>query len=189
MNSNDAYFLKISLVKFLNTNYFLIENSQYAIVKKNHLEDNTMAANSNNTRMFQATMHQLVAMMRDPAFHNALSLEYLSEMPSGTSMWYHFHHNMSFTSWGEKIIIGLMPLPGGLVSVEVSSECAMPTQIIDWGKNKKNIEGILNYISVNLLRYQFIPTPAAAGTKFCPKCGNRLDASILFCSACGTKQV
>ncbi len=154
-----------------------------------------MAANSSDTRTFRANMHQLVALMRDPAFHAELRLEYVSEAPSGPSMWFHFHHGVTFTSWGEKIIIGLIPVACDMVNVEITSRCAMPTQVLDWGKNKQNLEAIFHYIGNNLMRYQYLQ-PAApqnpapnSGVKFCAKCGTQLNSSAVFCASCGAKQV
>ena len=154
-----------------------------------------MAANANNSRIFRGSMHQLVALLRDPAFHTELKLEYISETPSEASMWFHFHHGVSFSSWGEKVIIGLMPVATDMINVEVSSECALPTQILDWGKNKHNLEAIFYYIGNNLVRYQYLqpaanqnPTPKA-GVKFCAKCGTQLNSGAVFCASCGTKQV
>ena len=153
-----------------------------------------MGASANTTRVIQANMHQMVAMMRDPAFHNEVSLEFISETPQGLAMQYHFHHNMSLASRGEKVLITLMPLGADMVSVEVSSACALPTQLIDYGKNRKNVEGVHDYICRNLYRYAYLqqtyqqPAAASQGGKFCCSCGNRLEASARFCSACGAKQ-
>ena len=45
--------------------------------------------------------------------------------------------NASLLSWGEDIDIRLQDM-NGIVSVIISSEA--PAQLIDWGKNAKNIE-------------------------------------------------
>ena len=42
---------------------------------------------------------------------------------------------MSIRSWGEKVLINF--LPGN--SICVTSKCALPTQCLDWGKNKANV--------------------------------------------------
>ena len=44
--------------------------------------------------------------------------------------------SMSFTSWGENITVEIFQ--NSLVKVE--SKCAMPFQLVDWGKNKENVQ-------------------------------------------------
>lgn len=45
----------------------------------------------------------------------------------------------SFFSWGERIVIE--KLSQSMLSI--TSECKLVTQIIDWGKNKRNVEKVL----------------------------------------------
>ncbi len=47
---------------------------------------------------------------------------------------------VSFFSWGERITIEFL----GRGELRVTSRCAMPTQWIDWGKNKGNVEKFLD---------------------------------------------
>ena len=49
---------------------------------------------------------------------------------------------ISLHSWGEKISIQF--LPNG--SVSVTSACAFPLQIYDWGKNKQNVDRLMHAI-------------------------------------------
>ncbi len=49
---------------------------------------------------------------------------------------------VSLFSWGEKITIHF--LPNG--SVSVTSACAFPLQIFDWGKNKQNVDRLMHAI-------------------------------------------
>jgi hypothetical protein len=42
---------------------------------------------------------------------------------------------MNIRSWGEKLLISFLPDN----SVSVISKCALPTQCLDWGKNKANV--------------------------------------------------
>ncbi|MDA7522032.1 hypothetical protein N9Z55_03280 [Akkermansiaceae bacterium] len=44
--------------------------------------------------------------------------------------------SLNLRSWGEKIIITF--LSNG--SISVTSKCALPTQLFDWGKNETNIK-------------------------------------------------
>jgi len=43
--------------------------------------------------------------------------------------------SMNIRSWGEKLLISFLPDK----SVSVTSKCALPTQCLDWGKNKANV--------------------------------------------------
>lgn len=161
-----------------------------------------MAANKREERVIQVSMHQMVALLRDPSFQSELNLKYDAETPLGFGLQIKFYHGVTFTSWGERITIELRPINEGAVSVTITSECVVPTQIVDWGKNKQNLDAIFNYIFNNLGRFANMqpmaatfqhsaPAPApvpAPGMKFCHKCGNRLDAAAMFCSACGAKQ-
>lgn len=45
-------------------------------------------------------------------------------------------------SWGEKLLVHLSRVPDG-TEVMVRSECAFPLQLVDYGKNRKNVEQIL----------------------------------------------
>ena len=49
---------------------------------------------------------------------------------------YHAKVSMSRTSWGERVEVSLAN-PGMLV---IRSRGILPTQIFDWGKNKRNVE-------------------------------------------------
>jgi hypothetical protein len=53
---------------------------------------------------------------------------------------------MGFTSWGENMTIVCIPTPTGC-SLNVTSECALPTQLIDWGKNDGNIVKLATELS------------------------------------------
>lgn len=43
--------------------------------------------------------------------------------------------SLNLRSWGEKVLV--KSLPDNTISV--TSKCALPTQCMDWGKNKKNV--------------------------------------------------
>ena len=51
--------------------------------------------------------------------------------------------SINLLSWGEKVFITF--LPGNAISV--TSKCAMPTQCIDWGKNRSNVVKFLTEFS------------------------------------------
>ena len=54
---------------------------------------------------------------------------------------------VNWASWGEKIDVSLTKSPGG-TDVVVRSQCAFPFQILDWGKNKRNVDWITRRIEV-----------------------------------------
>lgn len=124
----------------------------------------------------------------------ALDLSFKSENPAGSGIWFRIHHNMSMASWGEKITITLTPEGSG-TRVHILSECGMPTQIVDYGKNAENVAAIFRYLeqgvdaSLNSAPMQpSTPVPAATeGVVFCTNCGKKLSAADAFCSACGKK--
>ena len=47
--------------------------------------------------------------------------------------------SLSLWSWGEKVTIRFLPGNG----LSVTSQCALFTQCIDWGKNKTNVHKLL----------------------------------------------
>jgi hypothetical protein len=49
---------------------------------------------------------------------------------------------VNIRSWGEKILINFLPDK----SISVTSKCALPTQCLDWGKNKANIQKFMDEI-------------------------------------------
>ena len=54
--------------------------------------------------------------------------------------WVSAHIGMSFLSWGEHVAAHVQAVPGRcLVTVRSKSDFAL----IDWGKNKKNVETVL----------------------------------------------
>jgi membrane protease subunit (stomatin/prohibitin family) len=118
---------------------------------------------------------------------------------------------MSWVSYGEKITITLTPLAATTILVQIHSECGMPTQVIDWGKNRSVVTNIYNQLMSSLASttgaYSAQPTPQqapqaapqptyqpapqtaqAGGFKFCFKCGTKLSQDAMFCHSCGQKQ-
>jgi hypothetical protein len=53
---------------------------------------------------------------------------------------------MGLTSWGEDITVWVAVTPQGS-AVNIKSECSLPTQLIDWGKNKENINKFATELS------------------------------------------
>lgn len=50
--------------------------------------------------------------------------------------------SMGMRSWGENVLATIRYGPRGAV-LTLRSECALPTQVIDWGKNRQNVELIV----------------------------------------------
>jgi hypothetical protein len=48
---------------------------------------------------------------------------------------------LNLASWGEKISVSIEGMTATIVS-----KCLLPTQCIDWGKNKKNVTTLLNML-------------------------------------------
>ena len=149
-----------------------------------------MAASYAGSIDFNISAEQIVNVLRERAFCSVLNLELKSENPTPTGVWFRFHHGTTFLSWGEKITITVTPLPGGITRVDASSECGLPTQVIDWGKNKQNVCNILEYVEKRL--NSAAPTqaqaPTTCATKYCFNCGKQIGADANFCCFCGTKQ-
>jgi hypothetical protein len=149
-----------------------------------------MAANYSNTYMFNAHMQALVNMLCDSVFLEQTKLSVYSRAPEGVGVRFVFTHGASFSSWGEDINIVLVPAGPNATQVYIHSECNVPTQIIDWGKNRSLVEEIYAHMCISLPRFQMRPMAMqrpAAQRRFCQFCGKPLAPDSLFCTACGKK--
>lgn len=161
-----------------------------------------MAANYRQTIVLNASMDQTLNVLRSREFCSELNVELKSENKTQSGVWFRFHHGMTMTSWGEKITVTLTPTSYVQTNVEAFSECGMPTQIVDWGKNKQNVCNILEYIekAVSSAEAYNAEQPSAEaysaeqtiqnapGKKYCIKCGKQIDDDSFFCCYCGQKQ-
>lgn len=50
---------------------------------------------------------------------------------------------ITWWSWGENITVHFTELAPGSTRVEVMSKPSMPTTLVDWGKNRRNVDKIL----------------------------------------------
>lgn len=134
-----------------------------------------------------------------------LNISLKSENPvQDGSVWFRYIHGMSFRSYGEKITITLRALAERKTNIHIHSECGMPTQIFDSGKNKSNVCNIYSkinsYISLNNCQspIEFYQTTANISestpqksenttSNFCIKCGAKLNPDDNFCIACGNR--
>lgn len=173
-----------------------------------------MAASFEQDYIFSVNINVLCAMMRDKRFSSELRIDLKSENPELGFVWFRFHHGTSFTSWGEKITITLTPIHELATGVRIHSECGMPTQIIDWGKNRQNVTAIYNCMEKRVPYYLgFTPADVATSAQcsqgqgpsgavhnrqsaqihaenranFCPYCGKGAAWDAVFCGYCGKK--
>lgn len=112
-----------------------------------------MAANFETNYIINAKINQVVGALRNPAFCTELNLDFISERPVPGGVWYQYSHSVSFSSWGEDITMSLTPINDTSTQIAIRSECSMPTQIVDWGKNKKMVKSICDYLQANAYRY------------------------------------
>ena len=142
-----------------------------------------------------ANLQALCDVIRSREFSSDLRVAIKSENPTQTCIWYRIHHGVTFTSWGEKITVTLTPVDDNMTQVSILSECGMPTQVIDWGKNRQVVNNIYKYLESHVDRNakpkRKSRTSSSSHSKaprsFCHKCGKPIRASAKFCSSCGTK--
>ena len=154
-----------------------------------------MANKAQEKKIYSYPWKKLVEAIRAAEFARTLNLEMKSENPTVEGVWYRFHHSMTMTSWGEKITITLKPLPDGQTEVDILSECGMPTQIVDWGQNKKNIAAIFAYLDKALSATAYTQQaverkidPSNGDTPcFCRYCGAQIKERDIYCFNCGKK--
>lgn len=166
-----------------------------------------MARSAVDERIINMPIDVIIQKMRTVGSESNFALR--SENPTPTGVWFRVHHGASFTSWGEKITVTLTPM-GQQTKVNIFSECGMPTQIIDGGKNRQ----VVNYLFDFILRPgigQSAPMPpqnqaypqqmpqnqaypqqeaqpvqqTAPQARFCIHCGNPLAPGMRFCTNCG----
>ncbi|GEM_PF-1985570 len=144
--------------------------------------------------------------------NGGLNVSLKSENPEADGrVWFRVLHGMTMTSYGEKITITLRPMGAG-TDVHILSECGMPTQLVDYGKNRQNCEAVFAYLERGIEVYtqprqavqapqQAAPftqgapaAPAAAPVSFaaqdfvfCTECGTKNSKGSRFCMNCGTK--
>lgn len=169
-----------------------------------------MAASAQEGRVYPVSMDFILWKLRTIDSSN-LNVSLKSENPeqNGT-IWFRIHHGMSMASYGEKITVTVAPVNGG-TSIHILSQCGMPTQIIDYGKNKKNVAAIFRYLEDGMQSappaQQYAPQPApvqqqipaqqpaepqqisnpANQIRYCTNCGTPNSSESNFCIQCGTR--
>lgn len=145
-----------------------------------------MAAKHQQTYTIRANIHQLSNVIRSSIFSTQLQLSWVSENPTPGGVWFWFHHGMSFASYGEKVIITLTPINSASTQVDIYSECSVPTQVIDWGKNKQVVNSIYEFL-LSASEHFTPPQPGQAAAAYCTRCGKAINQNAKFCTGCGTK--
>ncbi len=172
-----------------------------------------MAHSAEETRSYAVSPAYFQEKVRGIA-NAGLNLIFRSENPTDTGVWYRIHHGMSALSYGELITITLTYTATG-TDVKIHSECAMPTQLMDGGKNKNNIRLIYEYLEKGLAArpaqqpypaqqpvqqaapqpvqqpvQQAAPQPAPQPQRiFCAQCGKENLYTSNFCAACGNRLI
>jgi hypothetical protein len=72
----------------------------------------------------------------------------LASMPKVSGVWHTppvvgASTGVGMMSWGEKITVQITEAAGGS-GVRIHSECSFPLQLIDYGKNKKNVQYVVD---------------------------------------------
>ena len=80
------------------------------------------------------------------------------EHSTANGLFFLLKHGLSFRSNGETITVVLTSL-GDSTNIEITSECAVPLQLVDWGKNADNVRDIINYLKRPDARYFQQPSP------------------------------
>lgn len=111
-----------------------------------------MAANYRESRQYQLPIMEIVYKLRTIK-SSGLRISYVREfaIPGGAQL--EFTSGVSALSWGENITVRLTETANGFTMTDIISECLFPTQIIDWGKNKKNVTKLFGYLDA--VKYRF----------------------------------
>ena len=129
-----------------------------------------MAANYQTMNTYNAPYQQIRDMLMDPTFCTFNKFSFKVESPTYEGYILYFKNGVNFSSWGEEIQINITQLPGdpSKSNVVIRSECALPTQIVDWGKNKENVNKVINYLQQRINCAPQGYTPSVAPQNYAP---------------------
>lgn len=155
-----------------------------------------MAASYREYRVFPGPIEYYIGAVRSIA-SSGLKFSVTGETPIQDGLLFFLKHGVSFSSWGENVKLALIS-QGNQTVADIDSECALVTQIVDWGKNKENVMTLFRFLQQASERFQQNPmqywqsqprSPQAVtgGTRFCPQCGKALENARAFCTNCGAR--
>ncbi len=162
-----------------------------------------MAAKQYKGKTYNVPAHILTNIVKSQNFISATALTVTSF--DDYMMTYRFKHGISLSSWGETVTIQITRMAENVTNMNVISECALPTQLVDWGKNTENINKIYNYMDRAVPVAMSAPAAQNAvppqgynqrppmmnhqtnEVKRCVNCGAQLMNGAVFCTACGSK--
>ena len=148
-----------------------------------------MAASYNQTKAYPFPYTYFIDLFRTLHLVPGMELGFVSELFNQSGVVYNFSHGMSFTSWGEDITVTVTSLPNNQTMITVFSECSMPTQIVDWGKNREVVDDIFRYLDSAIMQRTANGAPqyTTNSSDVCSHCGAGLAANAAFCTTCGHK--
>lgn len=161
-----------------------------------------MGKKYDGVKIYNIPTQVLIVELRKMIIPNQLGFKFKVEQPYNNGVIVKYSSGVSFTSWGEDIEVNLFDCHNGTTQVSIHSECTVVTQIVDYGRNKKNVESFFQGLDSFAYYYQMqgsaqtqpVQAPVApvqqvvnADVKFCSACGNKMTADALFCNACGQK--
>ena len=106
--------------------------------------------------------------------------------------------SVSIRSYGENISVSLNPIADGKTVMTITSVTKVGGYSADLGKNRKNIDAIINgmtkYLSQGVTRSSENPSRSdlgeeqPAGVIYCRQCGKAsIESGSKFCNACGAE--
>ncbi|MBN1922797.1 MAG: hypothetical protein JW892_16225 [Anaerolineae bacterium] len=110
-----------------------------------------MAANSRKVLVINLPFEQVVPVVEQALLKIGAKIS--DSDPSSGSI--KAKRGVSLKSWGDNITISIARSQSGC-HVDVLSECALPTQVIDWGSNENNIQKLAQELS-SILHLSIIP--------------------------------
>ena len=137
-----------------------------------------MSANHSETRVYQIPIQYITNELQNPRFTQLQKLQFNNMMPAVNGGTFNFQRSMTMWSWGEKISITALSVDSSATQITIRSECSMPTQVFDWGQNKKNVQAIFSHLE------QYAMTTAPQPRQ-CPNCHNSIAQGMAFCPYCG----
>lgn len=114
-----------------------------------------MAASYQQAYTMNASVQRIGDLINSSDFAVWCKLVLRSVNPTANGVWFQFHNGANFRSWGENVTITLSVAGPDSTFVTIHSECSVPTQVVDWGKNKEHVDQIHYFLLNHLSNAQF----------------------------------